>query len=114
MKTYVTLCITMPLRDYASFEDLAEELGVNVTKVELATNTKMAEGKPAKAPAPKLTKKRVMLTRELFDATMEYPDSMANVSVVRNLTKRFGKSPHVSTIGRVRSGKISRPAGSAK
>ena len=110
MKTYVTLCITMPLRDYASFEDLAKELGVNVTKVEIAADGAHQHARTSTHQKPK----RVMLTRELFDAAKEYPDSMTNVSVVRNLTKRFGKSPHVSTIGRVRSGKISRPAGSAK
>jgi len=105
MKTYVTLCITMPLRDYASFEDLAEELGVNVTKVELASNTKMAAEKPVKANP----KKRVRLTRELYDAIMEYPESMSNVSIRRNLSKRFEDTPHVSTIGRVRRKQIKRP-----
>ena len=43
MKKQVKLCLTMPLRDYAAFEDLASQLGVSITDITIANDVPVAK-----------------------------------------------------------------------
>ena len=104
METQIKLCLTLPLRDYAAFEDLATELGVRIFDIEIADTQKpQPQPQPPTKYAPRRSR-RVPVTRELYDAVMSYPDDMAHRAVVRQLLKKYDKVPSVSCIGRIRRG----------
>jgi len=104
MKKQIKLSVTMPLRDYGAFEDLATELGVHIQDEEILHG----DIKPKKR---RVRGKRIKPTAEIWDAAREYPEDTQTARVQRDLRTRFGDGnvPSKSTIGRIRQGVTPRP-----
>lgn len=101
MKRNVQLCLVMPLRDYATFEDLAEELDITITSVEVVAGNNSVKGH--------VSKRRTPMTAELWDAIKSYPDTMTLVSIRKSLRRTFSNPPSTQTISRVIKELITRP-----
>lgn len=101
--TKVRLCLEMALRDFAAFEDLAIELGVEITDT---TIVKANGSAPTRAP-------RVILTPKLWDQIRKYPKDMTALAIRKDLQRQQIRAPAKSTIARIRCGDTPRP-GSAK
>ena len=90
MKT-VQICLTIPLRDYAAFEDLAEELGCEI-------HLKSVEEAKPKAPNT-----RHKVTPEIVQEVLKA--SKATPTAGAKKLKRVLKLPHgVSTINKILGG----------
>jgi len=111
-KKLVTMCLTIRLRDYQAFEDLAEELGVDVFDVkliEMQPDKKVTEVKKRKRAKPKV---KFKVTTELWDKIMSYPESMTYSAIVRQMgkgEKNPRKIPSCQSVSNIRQGKIKRP-----
>lgn len=94
MKKRIKLCLTMALRDYPSFEDLATELGVVIEDIEIIN-----EGRQRAAMVH-----RVRLTPEIRTAVEKYPASMAHTAVRVQLIKKLGleNTPSANSISKIR------------
>lgn len=110
MKKRIKLCITMALRDYAAFEDLAAELGLDVSDVDIVNaDEKQRTIKKRRSPVYLAT---VVWDRiKKFSADYELPEQLGYTEVRRRLIVEFGKEnvPSPETIRRVVLGKVDRP-----
>lgn len=109
-KKRVTMCLTIRLRDYSAFEDLAEELGVEVFDVRLMEPDSSEEA--VTTPRRIHQKRRVFLTAQIWDKVMSYPETMTFSSMARQMGKGNRNSrevPSSQTISRIRRGIIKRP-----
>lgn len=96
MKKRIKLCLTMALRDYSSFEDLATELGVGIEEVTILND----ENDNQRAPIIH----RVRLTPEIRKAVLEYPLGMAHTAVRSQMIKKWGmeSTPSANSIAKIR------------
>lgn len=107
IKKVVSLCLTMPLRDYSSFEDLVNELGVEITNVKILDDN-ISYDKQYKTRKRHI-KGRITLTTEIWDAVNNCPSTMNAPDVLRELRKTFGNPPSTTLISRIRNGDRKRP-----
>lgn len=108
--TQVKLCLTLPLRDFSAFEDLAKELEIGIYNVEIVTEAQ-SQPKPIHRNHKDRLPRRVTITQIIWDASREYPKDMRHASVHRQLVNKFGDAevPSVTSIRRIRSGELARP-----
>ncbi len=105
MKHNVQLCLVMPLRDYAAFEDLAEEMQIRITKVEVISD----DDAVPKGTQHHVSKRRTKMTSELWDAIKSYPDTMTLIDMRKSLRRNYSNPPSTQTISRVINNYITRP-----
>jgi len=106
MNKQVQLCVTMDLRDFAAFEDLTSELGIEMYDEKIIDQAK------AKPVARKRQKKAIHMATEVWDSIMEYdPDKSTYDQIRAQLISEFGghNVPSTETIRRVYCGKVKRP-----
>lgn len=96
MKKRIKLCLTMALRDYPSFEDLATELGVYIEDIEIINDNVSRQ-------RAKIIH-RVRLTPELREAVLKYPNSMGHTDIRSQLIKKLGieNTPSANSIAKIR------------
>ncbi len=104
----VRLCLEVPLRDFATFEDLANDLGVTITEVTIVDTIDIDPRQ--KRARPKL---KFKITPESWNEVMEYPESMTYSAISRQMrklhTNEISKVPSAQTVSNIRRGVIKRP-----
>jgi len=99
----------MPLRDFASFEDLTNELDVDITEVSIV-DTDIDKGPIKRRARPKL---QFRVTPASYKEVKDYPESMTHAAVSRQMKKLHPseptKVPSEQTVSNIRKGVIKEP-----
>lgn len=108
MVARVKIQVSIALRDFAAFEDLADELGVTLEVVAMlgADGEVLHDSGAAPPAAPSLAtmrKKRVQVTTALVKEVLAFPPNVSHKAIHDTLMQERGNAPSASTICRIRN-----------